>query len=55
MENIVFKGTIDIILEFYLFKENNKRTLIKVKKVAKTFINELRPFEKISKKPLQKK
>ncbi len=51
----VMKGTIDNILEFYLFKENNKRTLIKVKKVAKTFINELRPFEKISKKPLQKK
>ena len=46
------KGTLESIIEFEMF-DAGKRTIIKIKKLEETFENELRPYDKIIKKPLQ--
>lgn len=51
----VMEGEIIKIEKFYLNATENGRTLIKVKKLNSTDFNKLRPYEKIVKKPLQKK
>lgn len=48
-------GEICDIKEFYLPKDAGKRTLIKIQKKQKSVLNKIRPYEKIIKKPLQKK
>lgn len=49
------KGKIIAQEEFYLNAQTNLRTIIKVEKVAETMPKELRSYEKIIKKPLQKR
>ena len=49
------KGEIKAKTAFYLNNQENLRTLIKVEKVEETLAQELRPYEKIVKKPLQKR
>ncbi len=48
-------GQISETKAFNLYKEENLRTLIKVKKIKETEISELRAYDKIVKKPLQKR
>lgn len=47
-------GKIEDIKEFSLPHDAGKRTLISIKKIKKSELNKLRPYEKIVKKPLQK-
>lgn len=48
-------GKIENILEFSLPEDSGQRTLISIEKVIESSLNKLRPYEKIIKKPLQKK
>ena len=47
-------GKIEDVKEFDLPHDAGKRTLISIKKIKKSELNKLRPYEKIVKKPLQK-
>ena len=51
----VMQGKIVKSKEFELAKEAGKRNIVKIKKLNKTNINEIRSYDKIIKKPLQKK
>ena len=51
----VMHGKIVKSKEFELAKEAGKRNIVKIKKLNKTNINEIRSYDKIIKKPLQKK
>lgn len=51
----ILKAKLISIIPFELPKNAGKRTLIKVKKMENSNLNKLRPYEKIIKKPLQKK
>ena len=44
-------GTIEEINTFLLSDETGMRNIIKVKKIKETILSELRPYEKIIKKP----
>lgn len=48
-------GQIEQILNFELYKDAGMRNIIKIKKINETLSKDLRPYEKIVKKPLQKK
>lgn len=52
---IKMHGKIVDINKFFLFNNENERALIKVLKLENTLISELRTYEKIIKKPLQKR
>ena len=47
-------GIVEKINKFSLSKEAGMRNIVKVKKEKETLSTELRPYEKIIKKPLQK-
>ena len=48
-------GKIEKIESFELYNDAGMRNIIKIKKINKTLSKDLRPYEKIIKKPLQKK
>ena len=52
-KNAIYKmhGTIEEIKTFLLSEETGMRNIIKVKKIKETTLSELRPYEKIIKKP----
>lgn len=49
----IMGGDITQINKFYLYKESGERALIKIGKTRNTSLSEIRPYEKIIKKPLQ--
>lgn len=48
-------GKIEKIESFELYNDTGMRNIIKIKKINKTLSKDVRPYEKIIKKPLQKK
>ena len=48
-------GKIERIISFKLYDNNGNRNIVVVQKKRDTRINELRPYDKIIKNPLQKK
>lgn len=48
-------GKVEEIMSFELYKDAGMRNVIKIKKINETLSKDLRPYEKIIKKPLQKK
>lgn len=48
-------GKLSNVLEFSLPKDSGQRTLISIEKITSSSLDKLRPYEKIIKKPLQKK
>lgn len=48
-------GKIEKIESFELYNDTGMRNIIKIKKINETLSKDLRPYEKIIKKPLQKK
>lgn len=47
-------GKVEEIVGFELYKDAGMRNIIKIKKINETLSKDLRPYEKIIKKPLQK-
>ena len=50
----VMGGTITISKYFLLSKEAGYRNIVKIEKIRKTTLDELRPYEKIKRRPLAK-
>lgn len=48
-------GKIEKVESFELYNDTGMRNIIKIKKINKTLSKDVRPYEKIIKKPLQKK
>lgn len=47
-------GVVEELINFKLYNDEGERTIIKVKKIQESILTELRPYEKIIKKPLVK-
>lgn len=47
-------GVVEELINFKLYNDEGERTIIKVKKLQESILTELRPYEKIIKKPLVK-
>ena len=50
----ILNSEIENIISFNLYHDNNQRNIVKIKKIKESNIKELRPYDKIIKKPLQK-
>jgi len=59
IENGIFtikklNGVVEEIINFKLYNNEGERTIIKIKKIQDSILNNLRPYEKIIKKPIIK-
>ncbi len=50
----ILNSEIENIISFNLYNDNNQRNIVKIKKIKESNIKDLRPYDKIIKKPLQK-